>query len=63
MFDGVIGKIISFWLFMLGVIFIAKMIGILDDGRTTVIYLIACALAFIVWTVARSMGRKRREGK
>ena len=43
MFDGPIGKIILFWVFMLGAMFFARVLGFTGDTKTTVIYLIACA--------------------
>ena len=60
MFDGVIGKIIFFWVFMIGAMFFARLLGITDDTRTTVIYLIACALIYVVWVGARALGKRRR---
>lgn len=61
MFDGVIGKIILFWVFILGAMFFARVLGLTDDTRTTVIYLIACALIYVVWVVGRTMAKRRRE--
>ncbi len=61
MFDGVIGKIILFWVFILGAMFFARVLGFTDDTRTTVIYLIACALIYVVWVVGRTMAKRRRE--
>ena len=60
MFDGIIGKIILFWIFMLGVGFFAKLLGITGDHKTMTIYFIACAIAYIVWVVARTMAKNRR---
>lgn len=61
MFDGVIGKIIQFWLFMIGAAFILKLLGYAEDSKTTIIYLLACAAAYVVWVLGRTMARKRRE--
>ena len=60
MFDGVIGKIIFFWVFMIGAMFFAKILGLTNDTRTTIIYLIACALVYVVWVGARAIARSRR---
>jgi hypothetical protein len=61
MFDGVIGKIILFWIFMLGASFFGKFLGFTGDTRTMVMYLIACAIAYVVWVGARALAKKRRE--
>ena len=61
MFDGVIGKIILFWVFMIGAMFFSRVLGFTGDTRTTVIYLIACALIYVVWVVGRTMAKRRRE--
>lgn len=61
MFDGVLGKIIFFWVFMIGAMFFARFLGFTDDTKTTVIYLIACALVYVVWVAARTMAKRRRE--
>ncbi len=61
MFDGVIGKIIMFWIFMIGALFFAKILGLTGDTKTMVIFLVACALVYVVWAVARTLGKRKRE--
>lgn len=61
MFDGPIGKIILFWIFMIGALFFARILGFEGDTKTTVIFLIACALIYVVWVIGRVMAKKRRE--
>ena len=61
MLDGPIGKIILFWIFMIGALFFAHILGFDGDTRTTVIFLIACALIYVVWVVGRMMAKRRRE--
>ena len=61
MLDGPIGKIILFWIFMIGAMFFARVLGFTGDTRTTVIYMIACAIVYVVWVVARAMAKRRRE--
>ena len=58
---GIIGKIIYFWAFMIGVIIFGKLFGFMDDTKTTIIILVAAALVFIVWTLGRSLAARRRE--
>ncbi len=60
MLDGPIGKIILFWIFMIGALFFARILGFSGDTKTTVIFLIACAIIYVVWIVARELGKRRR---
>ena len=61
MFNGAIGKIIGFWIFMIGAVFFAKILGFSGDTRTTVIYFVACAMVYVVWVGGRALARRRRE--
>ena len=61
MFDGPIGKIILFWVFMIGAMFFARVLGLTGDTKSTVIFMIACALVYVVWVIGRVMAAKRRE--
>ena len=61
MSGGIIGKIIYFWAFIIGVIIFGKIFGYMNDTKTAIIVLIAAALVYIVWTVGRSLSAKRRE--
>lgn len=57
----IIGKIIYFWVFMLGVVIIGKLMGIMEDGKMTIIICVAAAILYIVWNLFRSLGKKKRE--
>ncbi|HIU25041.1 MAG TPA: hypothetical protein IAC50_00895 [Candidatus Copromorpha excrementigallinarum] len=59
--NGIIGKILYFWVFILGGLFFAKIFGIAGDDRSVITLCIALAVAYIVFQVARSLGRKKRE--
>ncbi|MCI7145332.1 MAG: hypothetical protein MR991_02655 [Clostridiales bacterium] len=59
--NGIIGKIIYFWIFMIGVIIFGKIGGVMEDTKTAIMVLIAAALIYIVWNVARYKGKKKRE--
>ncbi len=61
MFDGPIGKIILFWVYILGALFFARLLGFTNDTKTTVIFLIACALVYVVFVIGRVMAKRRRE--
>ena len=58
--NRLIGKIIYFWVFMIGVIVIGKLTGLMEDGRTTIIICLATAGVYIGWNVFRSLGRRKR---
>ena len=53
MFDGPIGKIILFWIFMIGALFFARVVGFVGDTKSTVIFLIMVALVYVVWVAGR----------
>ena len=59
--NGVIGKIIYFWIFMIGVIIFGKIGGVMEDTKSSLMVLIAAALIYIVWNVGRYLGKQRRE--
>ena len=59
--NRLIGKIIYFWVFMIGVIVIGKLTGLMEDGRTTIIICLATAGVYIGWNVFRSLGRRKSE--
>ena len=61
MSGGIIGKIIYFWAFIIGVIVFGKIFGFMNDTKTSIIILIAAALIYIVWTLGRTMAARRRE--
>lgn len=61
MLDGPIGKIILFWVYIIGALFFARVLGFVDDTKTTVIFLIACAIIYVVWVTGRTMAKRRRE--
>ena len=60
---GIIGTIIYFWAFIIGVIIFGKIFGYMNDTKTAIMVLIAAAIVFIVWTVGRKMAARRREEK
>ena len=59
--NGIIGKFLYFWIFVLGGCFIARVLGFADKDRSMIIFFVALALVYIVWNIARSLGRKKRE--
>ncbi len=61
--NGLIGKILYFWFFIIGALIILKFTGYADDNRTLLITLGAIALVYIVWNVFREMGKKKKAEK
>lgn len=58
--NGIIGKILYFWVFILGGLFFARIFGFSGDDRSVITLCLALAAAYIVFQVARAMGRKKR---
>ena len=59
--DGIIGKFIYFWAFIIGVIVFGKVFGFMNDSKSTIMILIASAIVYIVWVIARSKAKQRNE--
>lgn len=58
--NGVIGKILYFWIFLIGGLFFARVLGFAKDDRTLIIFCIALAIVYIVFQVARVLGKKKK---
>lgn len=61
--NGIIGKILYFWIFILGGLFFARILGFAKDDKTMIIFLIALAVVYIVFQIARAMGKKKSAEK
>jgi len=46
---------------MLGAMFFARVLNLTGNTRSTVIYLIACAVIYVVWAVGRTLAKRKRE--
>ena len=58
--NGIIGKILYFWVFIIGGLFLAKVFGMAEDDRTTIMICIGLALVYIVFQVFKFLGRDKR---
>lgn len=58
--NGLIGKFLYFWMFILGALVILRLTGFAGDNRTMAIVLGAIALVYVVWNVFREMGKKKK---
>lgn len=61
--NGIIGKILYFWIFMIGGLFILKVTGFDADNKTMAVVLGAIAIVYIVWNVFRELGKKKKAEK
>jgi len=61
--NGIIGKILYFWIFLLGGLFFAKVLGFSGDYKTMILFCLALAGAYILFNVARALGKRNRDEK
>ena len=61
--NGLIGKFLYFWMFIIGALIILRVTGFAGDNRTMAVTLGAIAVVYIVWNVFREMGKKRKAEK
>lgn len=62
--EGVIGKFIYFWIFLLGGLFIARFLGIADTTGNMVVLSISLTFVYVGWTFLRAkskMNAQKRE--
>lgn len=59
--NGIIGKILYFWIFIIGGLFFARIFGMTNDGRTTIMICIGLALVYIVFQIFKFLGRNKRK--
>lgn len=61
--NGIIGKILYFWMFMIGGIVVLAITGNLNNNKTVIVLLVAIALVYIIWNVFRELGKKKKAEK
>lgn len=61
--NGIIGKILYFWVFLIGALIFARIFHIFTSDKSMIIFCIAVAIIYIVWNVFREMGKRKREAK
>lgn len=61
--NGIIGKILYFWIFLLGGLFFAKILGFSGDDKAMILFCLALAGIYIVFNVARALGKRNRAEK
>lgn len=60
MSSGIVGKILYFWIFIIGGLFFAKLLGFAKDDGSVIMLCIAIAVVYIVFQIARTQGMKKR---
>lgn len=61
--DGIIGKFICFWIFLIGGLFAAKFFGIADTQGNMVVLSISLAFIYVGWTFLRAKSKKNTAKK
>lgn len=61
--NTILGKVIYYWIFIIGGMFISRLFGMPQDAKTTIVFLVI--LTCFYWGLAflRASGKKRRERK
>lgn len=61
--NGIIGKILYFWVFLIGALIFARIFHIFTSDKATILFCIAVAIIYIVWNVFRELGKRKREAQ
>lgn len=61
--NGILGKFIYFWIFLIGGLFAAKFFGIADTPGNMVVLSVSLAFIYVGWTFLRAKSRKNMEQK
>lgn len=56
--SGIIGKIIYYWIFILGILFMARIFGFADNSSTMIMALVVGTLVYLGWQLIRYGSRK-----
>jgi len=57
--SGIIGKIIYYWIFILGILFISKFFGFANDTSTMIVTLVIGTLVYVGWQLIKFGASKR----
>ncbi|WP_415931226.1 hypothetical protein [Zhenpiania hominis] len=57
--DGIIAKFIYFWIFLIGGLFMARILGIADTASNMAVLSISMAFIYVGWNLLRAKGKKR----
>ncbi len=61
--NGIIGKILYYWIFIIGALFFAKLFNVFTSNKSIIIFLIAATIIYVVWQLMRYLGQKNRAEK
>lgn len=51
--NGIIGKLIYYWIFILGILFMAKFFGFAESTSTMIIALVIGTLVYVGWQLIK----------
>lgn len=57
--NGVIGKIIYYWIFILGILVMSKFFGFADEPVTLIVALVIGTLVYVGWQLIRYGSNKK----
>lgn len=57
--DGIIAKFIYFWIFLIGGLFMARLLGIADTASNMAVLSLSLAFVYVGWNLLRSKGKKK----
>lgn len=57
--DGIIGKFVYFWMFLLGGLIVGKVFGLTDTTSNVVVLCIALAIIYVGWVLLRASSKKK----
>ena len=61
--NGIIGKFLYYWIFIIGALVFAKVLNLFHSDKQLIWFLRAVSIVYIIWTVFRSLGNRKREEK
>lgn len=57
--SGIIGKIIYYWIFILGILFMSKFFGFADQPSTMIVTLVIGTLVYVGWQLIKFGASKK----
>ncbi len=57
--SGIIGKIIYYWIFILGILFMSKFFGFADQTNTMIVTLVIGTLVYVGWQLIKFGANKK----
>lgn len=61
--NTIMGKVIYYWIFLIGGMVISKIFGMPQDAKTVIVFLVILTCFYWGFAFLRATGKKRRENK